>query len=52
MANSELRVTELHEKTGSCLQRVRLGESLTIVDRWGYPLARLVPVRIETTGAV
>lgn len=42
-AVTELRVTDLHERTGAYMKRVAGGESFVLVDRWGLAVARLVP---------
>ena len=41
--DTELRVTDLHERTGQFMKRVAGGESFVLTDRWGLPVARLVP---------
>ena|ERR1022692_1433857 len=42
-AATELRVNDLHEKTGQFMKRVASGERFVLVDRWGLPLAHLTP---------
>ncbi len=45
----DLAISRLHQHTGEVLRSVRLeGTEYLIRDRWGDPVARILPVAAET----